>query len=807
GTRLGFRSQLRFPLGAGAGLGLRLRARLHLGAGERLALLAQAILELGARREARLLQDLRAHFVARLLLELVPQQLLHLGADARLDLFLEPLLELLLRAARFLRLPLHGGLGLGARLGERLGLGFRAAARLGERARFLLRLLAQLRDAPALGLFLHLLVGREARLLLGERLLARFLLAHLRVELGLRPVRRLLRAARLLHRLLLGLGLGPRLRLELGAVLRLGLRAHARLLVRLLARLALRIGLFLLAHQLADVVRRARDHALRGGGHLARRGEVEVVFAGERIGLFLAHLEDAGEAVLGEGVERLLERVLVEVGLLHDLAEVRLAVDELEDLHQVLRERSGFLVDLRDALGGLREYGGAIHRLPAFCGAPLRRSNNGMDSGRCGRDCVTIRQCPENPARGGRSEPFRRPSRALARPHPRCETAPSARDTAMRSIAFFLLSLAALAAPALAQEVPGRVGRVAWIEGDVALYQDPDRGWEAAYVNSPFTSRNSLWTDSGARAEAQVGPIALRLDELSQLDVSRLDDDVLDATLEQGVLAVRVHHRERGTTIRLSTQQASFTLDAEGRYRLDADPDRAQSRLSVFSGSASLQTASGRVRIRAGQSIVVWGEDRPSYAFEDAYPTEFDRWAEARDERWVERRAPQYVSFEMTGYEDLDQYGEWSQDAVYGAVWFPTRVQEDWAPYRYGRWTYLEPWGWTWVDTEPWGYAPFHYGRWVQIRDRWAWCPGRRVANPTWAPALVGFIGGSGWSLSASSGGPVIGWYPLAPSEPYRPWYRASRSYETKVNAAVIKVPERVAREHRELNRERAATA
>ncbi|HXS54090.1 MAG TPA: DUF6600 domain-containing protein [Usitatibacter sp.] len=377
----------------------------------------------------------------------------------------------------------------------------------------------------------------------------------------------------------------------------------------------------------------------------------------------------------------------------------------------------------------------------------------------------------------------------------------------MRSIAFFLLSLAALAAPALAQEVPGRVGRVAWIEGDVALYQDPDRGWEAAYVNSPFTSRNSLWTDSGARAEAQVGPIALRLDELSQLDVSRLDDDVLDATLEQGVLAVRVHHRERGTTIRLSTQQASFTLDAEGRYRLDADPDRAQSRLSVFSGSASLQTASGRVRIRAGQSIVVWGEDRPSYAFEDAYPTEFDRWAEARDERWVERRAPQYVSFEMTGYEDLDQYGEWSQDAVYGAVWFPTRVQEDWAPYRYGRWTYLEPWGWTWVDTEPWGYAPFHYGRWVQIRDRWAWCPGRRVANPTWAPALVGFIGGSGWSLSAASGGPVIGWYPLAPSEPYRPWYRASRSYETKVNAAVIKVPERVAREHRELNRERAATA
>ena len=377
----------------------------------------------------------------------------------------------------------------------------------------------------------------------------------------------------------------------------------------------------------------------------------------------------------------------------------------------------------------------------------------------------------------------------------------------MRSIALLVLSLAALAAPAFAQEIPGRVGRVAWTDGDVALYQDPDRGWEQAYLNSPITSRNSLWTDSGARAEAQVGAIALRMDELSQLDVSRLDDDMLDATLEQGTLAVRVHHRRPGEVIRLSTPQASFTLDREGHYRLDADPDGAQSRLSVFSGSASLQTAGGRVRIRPGDSIVVWGEDSPSYAFEDAELTGFDRWAEARDERWIERRAPEYVSFEMTGYEDLDAYGEWSQDPVFGVVWFPTNVREDWAPYRYGRWTYVEPWGWTWVDAEPWGYAPFHYGRWVQIRGRWAWCPGHRVANPTWAPALVGFIGGSGWSVSAESGGPVVGWYPLAPSERYRPWYRASRKYETQVNAAVIQVPERVAREHRESNRDHAATA
>jgi len=42
--------------------------------------------------------------------------------------------------------------------------------------------------------------------------------------------------------------------------------------------------------------------------------------------------------------------------------------------------------------------------------------------------------------------------------------------------------------------------------------------------------------------------------------------------------------------------------------------------------------------------------------------------------------------------------------------------EPDWAPYRYGRWEYIAPWGYTWVDEEPWGFAPFHYGRWVNFQ-------------------------------------------------------------------------------------------
>src|SRR5206468_10162462 len=90
---------------------------------------------------------------------------------------------------------------------------------------------------------------------------------------------------------------------------------------------------------------------------------------------------------------------------------------------------------------------------------------------------------------------------------------------------------------AAAQDLPARVGRVAYVEGDVSIFQDPDLGWDRAAMNTPFTSENSLWTDAGGRAEVRVGGLALRLDSFTQLDVSHLDADGIDAALQRGTLA------------------------------------------------------------------------------------------------------------------------------------------------------------------------------------------------------------------------------------------------------------------------------
>ena len=356
----------------------------------------------------------------------------------------------------------------------------------------------------------------------------------------------------------------------------------------------------------------------------------------------------------------------------------------------------------------------------------------------------------------------------------------------MRFVASLILALAsAMALPAAAQEIPGRVGRVAHIEGSVALYQDPEEGWERAFVNSPFTSENSVWTDRNSRAELRVGGTALRLDEGTQVDIGQLAYEELDAYVPRGTVAVRVRHYDRDERIAFTTPHARFVIRANGRYRVDVDPDREESRLTVFNGEARVGSESGRVRVGEGQTVRIFGGAESQYVVERAFNDPFDRWSRARDERWVESRSVNYVSPYMTGYEDLDRYGQWHEEPEFGALWYPTSVAADWAPYRYGRWDYVRPWGYTWVDDSPWGYAPFHYGRWVNVNNRWGWAPGPREVRPVWAPALVAFVGGSNFSVGISTGGPAVGWYPLSPWDRYQPWYNASPTYVNQINVIV----------------------
>src|SRR5206468_1770004 len=101
----------------------------------------------------------------------------------------------------------------------------------------------------------------------------------------------------------------------------------------------------------------------------------------------------------------------------------------------------------------------------------------------------------------------------------------------------------------------------------------------------------------------------------------------------------------------------------------------------------------------------------------------------------------------------------------------------------------------TWVDNEPWGFAPFHYGRWVAVGGVWGWvpCPPRPAVvtvayvRPVYAPALVAWVGGAHWGVGVAVGSaPATGvaWFPLGPRDVYCPSYRVSQTYVTNVNVS-----------------------
>jgi len=330
-------------------------------------------------------------------------------------------------------------------------------------------------------------------------------------------------------------------------------------------------------------------------------------------------------------------------------------------------------------------------------------------------------------------------------------------------------------------------GRLSALDGEVRIWRTEEDGrgaWDRAELNDVVTVGVGIATDNG-RAEVRVGPHAFRLGVGSSGGFSQLDFAGKAFNLERGVLNVRLAPAQQGESVSIVVAGVQVDLSAPGRYRVDAI-DGSPLNVSVFQGQGNVRYGANSVTVSAGQALVL---TQSSISFATAMSTELDAWAFERDERYQQLQSARYVSPYMTGYEELDANGDWIADGSYGTVWVPRAVPVGWAPYRYGRWRWVSPWGWTWVDAAPWGYAPFHYGRWVMVGGRWGWWPGSYVARPVWAPALVGFVGTGGASVSVGFGGPVVGWYPLAPWHSYRPYYRANNTYVTVINQTVIQRP------------------
>ncbi len=340
----------------------------------------------------------------------------------------------------------------------------------------------------------------------------------------------------------------------------------------------------------------------------------------------------------------------------------------------------------------------------------------------------------------------------------------------------------AFAVSAAAQDPPSRVARLSLLEGPVSFQPESVNEWTGATLNYPLTTGDHLYTDRGARSELRLGPNAIRLAGQTNFGFLNLDDQTVQIRLTEGSLNVRVRSLGDQDVWEVDTPNGAISLLRAGDYRIDTDPNRNATMVTVRGGEAEVTVNGQSFPVHPRQTAYFTGDGRQESVQAANPPDDFDNFSFDRDRQDDAAPAPRYVSRQMVGYEDLDRYGSWDPGDQDGPVWRP-RVRADWAPYHDGHWAWRDPWGWTWIDDAPWGFAPFHYGRWAYARGGWGWYPGPLVARPVYAPALVAFVGGGGVGLSIGfGGGGGVGWFPLGPREVYRPAYHVSQRYERELN-------------------------
>jgi len=347
-------------------------------------------------------------------------------------------------------------------------------------------------------------------------------------------------------------------------------------------------------------------------------------------------------------------------------------------------------------------------------------------------------------------------------------------------LSMLALAMAVLPTRASAQEQdpPSRVARIGYMQGSVSFQPAGETDWVGAVPNRPMSTGDQLWTDEDSRAEVQLGSAVIRLAPLTTFSFLNLDDNTVQIQLSSGAINITVRRLWDEDDFEVDTPNQAFTAFEPGHYRVEASADGTYTVISVRAGQGE-STGNGQTfSLHAGQRGTFSGTDSLYADVEPIYASdEFDNWADFRDHRYEHSPSAQYLAPDVVGYEDLDEYGDWRDDPNYGHVWFPNRVAGGWAPYHEGHWDWISPWGWTWVDDSPWGYAPFHYGRWVTVGGRWGWVSGPVAVRAVYAPALVVFIGGGPGGFGGN-----VGWFPLGPREVYVPSYHVSQAYVNRVN-------------------------
>ena len=364
-------------------------------------------------------------------------------------------------------------------------------------------------------------------------------------------------------------------------------------------------------------------------------------------------------------------------------------------------------------------------------------------------------------------------------------------------LALAMASLIPQRAAADDDDPPGRVARLGFIRGNVSFEPAGTEDWVSAVINRPLTTGDKLWNDNDSFSELHLGSASIRLGSNTGFTFLNLTDNMTQVQLTEGTLNIRVRRLGDDETFEVDTPNLAFTLLRPGNYKVNVNEAGDATVVVVREGQGEVTGGGSAYTIHPEEVGTFNGTDQIDADIESwgNSSDDFDEWCSERDRRIDHSVSARYVSNDVIGYEDLDEYGGWRPTPEYGTIWFPHVAIVGWAPYHYGHWAYIAPWGYTWVDDAPWGFAPFHYGRWVVVGGVWGWVPapprpvvvGVVYVRPVYAPALVAWVGGPHFAVGVGVGGGFaagvsVGWFPLGPREVYVPSYHVSRNYVNNIN-------------------------
>ena len=167
----------------------------------------------------------------------------------------------------------------------------------------------------------------------------------------------------------------------------------------------------------------------------------------------------------------------------------------------------------------------------------------------------------------------------------------------------------------------------------------------------------------------------MRLAARTDLQALNLTGSMKQFSLSLGTASFQVRRLADDEVFEVDTPNAAVTFERPGDYRVDVDND-GNSRVQVRRGRAIAAAGGGQVPLSAGDEMDIDGIERPRYDIVAVpRPDGWDQWVAERDQQLAQARSYAYVTADIAGVEDLDQYGRWQQIPEYGWTWSPISVE------------------------------------------------------------------------------------------------------------------------------------